>query len=77
MNNLNSTVSTINQPMTFHKKFVILRDSNVICFDSGEGRIQVYQWSKEPALVNGAPQRIVFTKRCSLRDHQISEVIDS
>lgn len=25
--------------MQFRKKFVIMKDSNIICFDSGEGRI--------------------------------------
>jgi len=29
---------------SFKKKFVILKDSNTICFDNGEGRIQVYNW---------------------------------
>lgn len=31
----------------FQKKFVILKDSDTICFDSGEGRIQVYKWRVE------------------------------
>ena len=44
------------------KKFVILKDSNTICFDSGEGKIQVYNWR----LQN---EELVFDKTCSLRDH--------
>ena len=35
--------------VTFQKKFVILKDSNTICFDNGEGRIQVYNWHIETA----------------------------
>ena len=53
---------------------MILKDSNTICFDSGEGRIQVYKWLLKK--VNNEDW-IVFEKHCSLREHQISEVIDS
>ena len=38
MNTTNSTFDQ-NKNYSFYKKFVILRDSNLICFDSGEGRI--------------------------------------
>lgn len=54
----------------FSKKFVILRDSNMICFDSGEGRIQVSTWEL-------TEDTITFSKLCSLRDHQVVEVIDT
>jgi hypothetical protein len=54
---------------------VILKDSNTICFDSGEGRIQVYNWSIDYA--DQGPSTIIFERSCSLRDHQIAEVIDS
>lgn len=60
--------------MQFQKKFVILKDSNTICFDSGEGRIQIYSWQIDASQPN---KSIVFSKSCSLRDHQIAEVIDT
>ena len=30
---------TLTESLTFQKKFVILKDSNNICFDNGEGRV--------------------------------------
>lgn len=59
---------------------MILKDSNNICFDNGEGRVQVYNWKVEKvAGDDDIPSSvvIVFEKTCSLRDHQIEEVIDS
>ena len=41
--------------MQFRKKFVIMKDSNIICFDSGEGRIQVYTWRIEESVVLSKP----------------------
>ena len=67
-------MSQTNRAGSFKKKFVILKDSNTICFDNGEGRIQVYNWKIEALL---EPKTIIFTKTCSLRDHQIAEVLDS
>ena len=63
--------------MQFQKKFVILKDSNTICFDSGEGRIQIYNWRVQDGETSDTPPTILFEKACSLRDHQISEVIDT
>ena len=63
--------------LSFQKKFVILKDSNTICFDSGEGRIQVYNWIIQQGETELKPSAIVFERSCSLRDHQIAEVIDS
>ena len=58
---------------------MILKDSNNICFDNGEGRVQVYNWRVERTIGDEQPSSevIVFEKTCSLRDHQIEEVIDA
>ena len=55
--------------LTFQKKFVILKDSNTICFDNGEGRIQVYTWKIQIDNSGNNSDSILFEKTCSLRDH--------
>ena len=52
--------------LKLQKKFVILKDSNTICFDNGEGRIQVYKWL---ITTQSDSKSIIFEKSCSLRDH--------
>jgi hypothetical protein len=46
-NTSNSLSRTPTDSLTFQKKFVILKDSSNICFDNGEGRVQVYNWHVE------------------------------
>lgn len=55
------------------KKFVILKNTNTICFDRGDGRIQVYTWEMND---QADTKIILFNKTCSLNNHSLCEVID-
>lgn len=52
----NGSTGGQNQPQ---KKFVILKNSDKICYDNGKAKIQVYQWVISES-------KLVFEKLCSL-----------
>lgn len=70
-----SPVTSPRQELKARKKFVILKNTNTICFDRGDGKIQVYNWEVHEQKIS-KNNLIVFTKTCSLNNHSLCEVID-